>query len=579
MATENNVIRKYLDITGLTLYTDQLKTWLAGVNQSGVIGLADKAVKLQTPRRIELAGGVTGDGTFDGSNNVTITTTLHLPNSITADLVGNALTANNFSNPRPISLTGAVTGYAIGGTSSDGWAIQTSLADESVTAAKLLGNIPNSKLSNSAITLGSTPISLGGTATTISGLTSVSAGNFVGNLTGTADQAVLAEKDASGNVITTTYATKAEVQAAASAFNFKGEIDDLSHVTNPSNGDIYTVNGQSYIWSAANNQWESFGSTYGPATANDFGLIKIGSNLSYSNGVLSLSGANVDAALGYNAIQTVKVNGVTLIPDSNRAVDVIIPNNYATQADITAAFTRPNIISALGAEPVESISLNNVDLAKVNNRVNIDLSDYATQTWTRDAIDAVAGSLYTFKGSVQTYGDLLNVQSPSVGDTYNVIQGNDEDLGNPEWPAFVAGTNFSWDGDEWDSLGGSLDLSNYYKKAEINSLLAGKASLDHHHNSLYYTKTEVDTLLANLKTWTEAKIAAALSSQADSGMTNDVRTYSTYSAFPNPGIPDVIYVDSATGVMYSWVEEVQGEGAYRPLSQTVTPEEISGMFD
>jgi len=52
-----------------------------------------------------------------------------------------------------------------------------------------LTNIANSSLSNSSVTVGSTEIALGASATTIAGLTSVTSTSFVGDLTGNADTA------------------------------------------------------------------------------------------------------------------------------------------------------------------------------------------------------------------------------------------------------------------------------------------------------------------------------------------------------------------------------------------------------
>lgn len=57
--------------------------------------------------------------------------------------------------------------------------------------------------------------------------------------------------------------------------------------------------------------------------------------------------------------------------------------------------------------------------------------------------------IYTFKGSVQTYDDLLAIQNPDTGDVYNVIQKDEEHQ-------IAAGSNFVWDGTVWDNLGGSL---------------------------------------------------------------------------------------------------------------------------
>jgi hypothetical protein len=55
-----------------------------------------------------------------------------------------------------------------------------------------LTNIPNGALTNSSVTIGSTSISLGSTATTLAGLTSVTSTTFVGALTGNASSATTA---------------------------------------------------------------------------------------------------------------------------------------------------------------------------------------------------------------------------------------------------------------------------------------------------------------------------------------------------------------------------------------------------
>lgn len=59
------------------------------------------------------------------------------------------------------------------------------------------------------------------------------------------------------------------------------------------------------------------------------------------------------------------------------------------------------------------------------------------------------GDLYRYKGSVQTYDDLLAIQNPQIGDVYNVIQEDAEE-------GIAAGSNFAWNGTVWDNLGGSL---------------------------------------------------------------------------------------------------------------------------
>jgi hypothetical protein len=66
-----------------------------------------------------------------------------------------------------------------------------------------LTNIPNAALTNSSVTIGSTAISLGSTATTITGLSSITSTTFSGALTGNADTATTASKATTATLVAT----------------------------------------------------------------------------------------------------------------------------------------------------------------------------------------------------------------------------------------------------------------------------------------------------------------------------------------------------------------------------------------
>ena len=75
-------------------------------------------------------------------------------------------------------------------------------------------------------------------------------------------------------------------------------------------------------------------------------------------------------------------------------------------------------------------------------------------------------AVYTYKGSVDTYADLLALDTSglSVGDTYNVV--NDESTN-------TTGMNYSWTGTGWDSLGSTIDMSLYSTTEEMESYVEG----------------------------------------------------------------------------------------------------------
>ena len=128
-------------------------------------------------------------------------------------------------------------------------------------------------------------------------------------------------------------------------------------------------------------------------------------------------------------------------------------------------------------------------------------------------------TVFKYMGSKATYADLPSTDR-RIGDVWNVL-----DTGN----------NYAWSGTEWDNLAGVVDLSNYYTKAEINTLLNAKENLANKVDSfttgsatLYPTtnavKTYVDTGLL-LKENVSNKKTTLTDSAVDYPSTGAVKTY------------------------------------------------------
>lgn len=81
---------------------------------------------------------------------------------------------------------------------------------------------------------------------------------------------------------------------------------------------------------------------------------------------------------------------------------------------------------------------------------DIDLSNYVT----KDQISSV----YTYKGSKDTFAELPVVNT--IGDVWNVEEAHEN---------HPAGTNWVWNGEAWDALAGSVDLSGYALKADVEA--------------------------------------------------------------------------------------------------------------
>lgn len=72
-----------------------------------------------------------------------------------------------------------------------------------------------------------------------------------------------------------------------------------------------------------------------------------------------------------------------------------------------------------------------------------------------EEVKAVASTAYKYKGS-DTYENIIAKENPAVGDVWNSTTANG---------VYPKGTNYAWNGTEWDALGGEVDLSAYQVKA------------------------------------------------------------------------------------------------------------------
>ena len=228
-------------ISGLTSVS---ATSFTGDLTGDVTGNADTASALETSRTIALSGDVTGSGSFDGSANLTISTTLAggtaltfsdgtnseslalgstltiegtanetevaydsandkftvgLPSTITADVSGNATSADALSTSRTIALSGDVSG-SVSFDGSSNVSITTSLdagslltvGDGTSSEGIVVGDSLTIQGTANEVEVGYNTTSnefTVGLPSSISGLSSVSSTSFTGDLTGKADTA------------------------------------------------------------------------------------------------------------------------------------------------------------------------------------------------------------------------------------------------------------------------------------------------------------------------------------------------------------------------------------------------------
>ncbi|MCE4217943.1 hypothetical protein [Aquirufa antheringensis] len=217
---------------------------------------------------------------------------------------------------------------------SDGSITSAKIADATIVSADIASNaaITNAQLANSSLTLGTTNIALGGTATSLSGLSSVTATGFTGALTGNASTATLADA-----------ATKLAATKNINGVAFDGSSDIT--VT----ADANTLTGTSLASNVLNSSLTSVGTiTSGIWSATTIDLSKGGTGATTATGALTNLGAeaiaNKSTDLSVDANSTDKYPSVKLIKDY---VDTRVASAGVSDGTITSAkITDATIVSA-----------------------------------------------------------------------------------------------------------------------------------------------------------------------------------------------------------------------------------------
>lgn len=111
----------------------------------------------------------------------------------------------------------------------------------------------------------------------------------------------------------------------------------------------------------------------------------------------------------------------------------------------------------------------------------------ALKTLVDDLKASVAAAL-DYKGTKDTY-DALPTEGNKKGDVWNVVAAHG---------TTPAGTNYAWDGTQWDPLGGTIDLSGYYTKTQVDDAIsAAKTELEEADTALEGQITIVTNQLNN----------------------------------------------------------------------------------
>ena len=154
-----NIASSFADLTGQIaanqIPDDIITDAKLGVNYAGSAtkgGSATSAVKLDTARTIAFTGVVTGSTTFDGTEDVSITTTIGDGQITGTMLADNAVTTDKLSN-NSVTSAKIVDGTIVAADIADATITGTKLVNSTITGGKIASNtITATNIANSTIT-------------------------------------------------------------------------------------------------------------------------------------------------------------------------------------------------------------------------------------------------------------------------------------------------------------------------------------------------------------------------------------------------------------------------------------------
>ncbi|WP_440337821.1 phage baseplate protein, partial [Megasphaera sp.] len=164
----------------------------------------------------------------------------------------------------------------------------------------------------------------------------------------------------------------------------------------------------------------------------------------------SSASASASSASAAKSSQTAAANSASAASSSASAASTSATNakNSQTAAASSASAAKSSQTAAATSETNAKTAL--VSCQNIQTQVNNGLQSLT--------------SAVKYRGSVASFA-ALPASGQSVGDMYNVKAAGGTDANGT---AIRAGDNVVWNGSGWDDQAGTVDLSNYYTKSEVN---------------------------------------------------------------------------------------------------------------
>jgi hypothetical protein len=373
----------------------------------------------------------------------------------TGALIGNASTATKLAATKNINgvafdgsadITIAADANTLTGTTLASNVVNSSLTSVgTITSGVWSGTaIANNKLANSTTTLGSTTMTLGGTVTSVTGLTTLTATTVIGNLSGTATTAT---NIAGGLVGSIPYQTAAGTTALLAG----NTTSTVKYLTSSGNG----TNSTAPTWVTP-----SFVPYTGATSALDLGAYDLtvngltigrgntGDNSNTALGASALqtnTGGVSNTGIGYYALKTTNGNGTTgsynvALGYSTLSANTTGSFNVASGANTLASNTSGNKNSAFGNQSLRMnttggnnvgfgfSSLYSVTTASDNTAIGT-LTGYSLTTGARNTLLGSYAGAYFSTGNTSAEYNTTGLNSVFIGyDVRPLANGDDNEI-------------------------------------------------------------------------------------------------------------------------------------------------------
>ena len=185
-----------------------------------------------------------------------------------------------------------------------------------------------------------------------------------------------------------------------------------------------------------------------------------------------------------------------------------------------------------------------------------------TDAYTKTEIDGKLGGAFHYKGSYDTFAALIaDVTEPSVGDVYNIkTAGGTDDQG----VAIKAGDNVvckttktESDAAKWDVLSGTVDLSAYYNKTEVDTKISdAKTELQGSIDGVSGRVDTLETIVGNGESGLAKDVATLKSDMATAK--SDISTLKTTVGNADSGLVKAVNDNTTAIETLNGAENVEG---------------------